>query len=230
MSERTLKIIAHIHTDFKEKFGVPRQSGIVPGLYGKIVFTPEYRNPDALRGIEGFSHIWVLWEFSLAVREGFSPTVRPPRLGGNKKIGVFASRSPFRPNPIGLSSLRLIGVESDGENGIVLVVEGADMVDGTPIYDIKPYLPFTDSHPDAIGGYTEETRSYSLSVADEGGVLSSIPENDRESLLAVLSHDPRPSYREDDGSRIYGVSFRGYDCRFTVKDGVLFVKELIEQK
>lgn len=229
MSERILKIIAHIHTDFKEKFGVPRQSGIVPGLYGKIVFTPKYRNPDALRGIEGFSHIWVLWEFSLAVREGFSPTVRPPRLGGNKRIGVFATRSPFRPNPIGLSSLRLIGVENDEKNGTVLIVEGADMVDGTPIYDIKPYLPFTDSHPDAVGGYTEETKSYSLSVTDENGVLSSLPEGDRESLLSVLSHDPRPSYREDDGVRVYGVSFRGYDCRFTVKDGVLSVKELIEK-
>ena len=230
MSECTLKVIAHIRTDFKEKFGVPRQSGIVPGLYGKIVFTPEYRNPDALRGIEGFSHIWVLWEFSLSVRGGFSPTVRPPRLGGNKRIGVFATRSPFRPNPIGLSSLRLVGPEHDGENGTVLIVEGADMVDGTPIYDIKPYLPFTDSHPDAVGGYTEETKTYSLSVEDKDGILAHLPEKERESLYALLSHDPRPSYREDDGSRIYGVSFRDYDCRFTVKDGVLSVKELAKSK
>ena len=230
MAKRTLEVIAHIKTDFKEKFGVPRQSGIVPGLYGKIVFTPAYRNPDALRGIEGFSHIWVLWEFSLAVREGFSPTVRPPRLGGNKRVGVFASRSPFRPNPIGLSSLRLVSVEIDGENGTVLIVEGADMVDDTPIYDIKPYLPFTDSHPDAVGGYTEETKTYALSVEDADNILAVLPESERETLLAILSHDPRPSYREDDGSRVYGVSFGGYDCRFTVKDAVLSVKELRKEK
>ena len=229
MANRALKVIAHIRTDFKEKFGVPRQSGIVPGLYGKIVFTPEYRNPDALRGIEGFSHIWVLWEFSLAVREGFSPTVRPPRLGGNKKIGVFASRSPFRPNPIGLSSLRLVEVQNDGESGPTLIVEGADMVDGTPIYDIKPYLPFTDCHPDAVGGYTEQTKGYALSVEDTEGILSILPEKDRETLFCLLSGDPRPSYREDDGSRVYGVSFRGYDCRFTVRDGVLSVKQLLKE-
>lgn len=229
METREFKIIAHIHTDFKTKFGVPRQSGICEHLYGRIVFEPPYRSSDAFRELDGFSHIWVLWEFSEAVRDGFSPTVRPPRLGGNRRIGVFASRSPFRPNPIGLSSLRLLSIEYDEKDGPVLLVEGADMMDGTPIYDVKPYLPFTDSHPDAAAGYTAETKEYFLPVEDPEGHLSVLDAETRAAIVSVLSHDPRPSYREDDGSRVYGVRFRDFDCRFTVSDGALTVCELVKE-
>ena len=193
----TLKVIAHIHTAFPTKFGIPRQSGLVDGLRGEIIFTPEYRNADALRGLEDFSHIWLVWQFSGAVRESWSPTVRPPRLGGNTRMGVFATRSPFRPNPVGLSSVQLDSVELHTDRGPVLHVSGADLMDGTPIYDIKPYLAFADSHPDALGGFTDQTRKYGLSVEIPEMLLERIQEKKRESLKAVLAHDPRPSYQDD---------------------------------
>ncbi len=215
-----LKIIARIRTDFKEKFGIPRQSGIAKTV-GKIVFEPEYRVREALRGIEGYSHIWLLWEFSEARREGWSPTVRPPRLGGNRRMGVFATRSPYRPNAIGLSSVRLVGVE-DTDDGLVLVVEGADLLDGTPIYDIKPYLAFTDSHPDAIGGFADGVRDYGLKVNFSLHLLEKIPENKRDSLITILENDPRPSYKED-GEREYGMKYAGLDVFFKVEDGEVTV-------
>ena len=215
-----LKIIARIRTDFKEKFGIPRQSGIAKTV-GKIVFEPEYRVREALRGIEGYSHIWLLWEFSEARREGWSPTVRPPRLGGNRRMGVFATRSPYRPNAIGLSSVRLVGVE-DTDDGLVLMVEGADLLDGTPIYDIKPYLAFTDSHPDAIGGFADGVRDYGLKVNFSLHLLEKIPENKRDSLITILENDPRPSYKED-GEREYGMKYAGLDVFFKVEDGEVTV-------
>lgn len=210
-----MKIIARIYTDFKEKFGIPRQSGIADGLTARIVFEPEYRVPDATRGIEGYSHLWIIWQFSEAVRESWSPTVRPPRLGGNKRVGVFATRSPYRPNPIGLSSVKLVSVEDDDKLGRVLIVSGADMLDGTPIYDIKPYLSYTDSHPDAVGGFSDPVREYSLKVDMSGELLSLVPENKREALLTLLSQDPRPSY-QDDPEREYGMRFADFEVFFKV--------------
>ena len=224
-----MKIIARIRTDFPTKFGVPRQSGLVQSLRGRIVFEPEYRNPDALRGIEGFSHIWLIWEFSEAKRDTWSPTVRPPRLGGNTRMGVFATRSPFRPNPVGLSSVRLDGVELDTPEGPVLYVSGADMMDGTPIYDIKPYLPYVDSHPEATGGFADPVRSYALQVDFPEELLKRIPEASREALLEILSQDPRPSY-QNDPERSYGVPFAGWDVRFTVRDGTLAVHDVVQLK
>ena len=215
-----LKVIAKISTDFKEKFGIPRQSGIAKTV-GKIVFEPEYRVREALRGIEGYSHLWLLWEFSEARRDGWSPTVRPPRLGGNRRMGVFATRSPYRPNAIGLSSVRLVGVE-DTDDGLVLVVEGADLLDGTPIYDIKPYLAFTDSHPDAIGGFADGVRDYGLKVNFSLHLLEKIPENKRDSLITILENDPRPSYKED-GEREYGMKYAGLDVFLKVEDGEVTV-------
>ena len=197
MDGRYFQVIARIHTDFPTKFGIPRQSGLIPDLKAEIVFEPEYRNPDALRGIEEFSHLWLIWEFSGAVRKEWSPTVRPPRLGGNTRMGVFATRSPFRPNPVGLSSVQLDSVELHTDRGPVLHVSGADLMDGTPIYDIKPYLAFADSHPDALGGFTDQTRKYGLSVEIPEMLLERIQEKKRESLKAVLAHDPRPSYQDD---------------------------------
>ena len=218
----TIRPIAHIHTDFKEKFGIPRQSGRVPSLIGRIVFLPEFRNPDALRGIEGFSHLWLIFDFSLAHREEWSPTVRPPRLGGNTRIGVFASRSPFRPNPIGLSSVRLVEVEHTEKEGDVLVVSGADLLDGTPIFDIKPYIPFSDSHPDAVGGYADEVKDHRLSVEFPEEWLLKIPEEKRQALVDCLAEDPRPSY-QDDPARIYSMRFAEFDVHFTVSNGNLTV-------
>lgn len=217
-----LKTIAHIRSDFTTKFGIPRQSGLVEDLKAKIVFEPEYRNPDALRGIEGFSHLWLIWEFSESVRDKWSPTVRPPRLGGNTRVGVFATRSPFRPNPIGLSSVRLERVEYNTKEGTVLHVSGADLLDGTPIYDIKPYLAFTDSHPDAVGGFSDAHINDCVEVEFPEDLLSIISEKSRAGLVGVLAGDPRPSY-QDDEDRVYGLDFAGYNIEFTVKDGKLTV-------
>ena len=223
-----LKIIARISTDFKEKFGIPRQSGIAKTV-GKIVFEPEYRVREALRGIDGYSHLWLLWEFSEARRDGWSPTVRPPRLGGNKRMGVFATRSPYRPNSIGLSSVRLLSVEESADDGLVLIVEGADLLDGTPIYDIKPYLPFTDSHPDAIGGFADEVREYGLKVNFSLQLLEKIPEVKREALITILENDPRPSYK-DDGDHEYGMVYSDLDIFFKVEDGTLTVTRIENKK
>ena len=222
--EKPMKIIAHIRTDFPTKFGIPRQSGLAD-FEAQIVFEPDYRNEEALRGIEGYSHLWLLWKFSKAERDTWSPTVRPPRLGGNKRVGVFATRSPFRPNPIGLSSVKLLGIEKTGE-GSVLRVSGADLMDGTPIYDIKPYLAFTDSHPDAIGGFADEKKAYALKVDFPKALLVRIPESKREALLELLSEDPRPQYI-DDPNRVFGFPFADVEIRFTVHDGVLTVCEVV---
>lgn len=215
-----IKPIAHINTDFKEKFGIPRQSGLVEALRASIVFEPEYRVPDAVRGLEEFSHIWLLWEFSRAHRENWSPTVRPPRLGGNKRVGVFATRSPFRPNALGLSAVRLEGVETDGP---VLYVSGADLLDGTPIYDIKPYLPYADAIPGASGGFTDQMARRLLTVDCSPELLTKLPPEKREALLAVLAQDPRPSYQSDP-ERVYGMAFAGAEIRFTVEGGTLTVR------
>ena len=221
-NERIFHIIARIHTDFPTKFGIPRQSGLIETLKAEIVFEPEYRNPDALRGIEDFSHLWLLWEFSEVVQEGWSPTVRPPRLGGNKRVGVFATRSPFRPNAVGLSCVKLEGIELHTDRGPVLHVSGADLMDGTPIYDIKPYLPFVDSHPEASGGFTDQTKEYGLQVEVSESLLDMVAEDKREALKAVLAHDPRPSY-QNDPERIYGMEFAGYEVKFRVEEGTLYV-------
>ena len=220
-----MKIIARIHNDFKEKFGIPRQSGFTDTLVSKIVFEPKYRVKEALRGIEGYSHLWLIWEFSEAKREEFSPTVRPPRLGGNKRMGVFATRSPYRPNPIGLSSVKLLSVEDSEEEGPVLFVSGADLLDGTPIYDIKPYLPFTDSHPDAKGGFSEDVYDYSLEVVISEDILRCVKVEKREALLTVLKGDPRPSYHSDP-DREYGMKFSDYEVFFKVFDKVLTVTRI----
>ncbi|MBR2343856.1 MAG: tRNA (N6-threonylcarbamoyladenosine(37)-N6)-methyltransferase TrmO [Clostridia bacterium] len=224
-----MKIIARIKNDFKEKFGIPRQSGIVENTVGRIVFEPEYRNPDALRGIEGYSHLWLIWQFSEAVREEWSPTVRPPRLGGNTRVGVFATRSPFRPNPIGLSSVRLVGIERDEKCGTVLVVSGADLADGTPIYDIKPYLPFTDSHPNATAGFADGTAEYEAEVSFPPELLSKIEPERREVILALLRHDPHPSYKNDP-ERVYGMVYADYEIFFTASDGRIEVKDIKKQR
>lgn len=216
-----MKIIAHIETKYKEKFGIPRQSGIAKDSVGTIVFEPEYRSAEAVRGLSEFSYVWLLWEFSEAKRESWSPTVRPPRLGGNRRVGVFATRSPYRPNPIGLSSVRLLGVEMT-ERGPVIKVAGADLLDGTPIYDIKPYIPYADSHPDALGGFSDGVRDYALSVEIPDGVLVRIPEEDRDALRTVLAHDPRPSYQEDP-SRVYYLKYGSLEYSFKVEDGILTV-------
>ncbi len=218
------KTIARIHTDFPEKFGVPRQSGLIPELKGTVVFEPEYRNPDALRGLDGFDYVWLLWGFEGTGKESWSPTVRPPRLGGNRRMGVFATRSPFRPNPIGLSSVRLEAVEQTGQ-GPVLRVSGIDMRDGTPIYDIKPYVPYADSHPEARGGFTQDTAYEELSVSFPEELLAQVDPEKREALLAVLRQDPRPHYQEDP-ERVYGMAFGPYEVRFSVEGRTLSVREL----
>ncbi len=220
-----MKIIARIKTDFKEKFGIPRQSGIAAELEARIVFEPEYRVPESLRGIDGYSHLWLIWQFSEAVREDWSPTVRPPRLGGNKRMGVFATRSPYRPNPIGLSSVRLVGIEDTDDEGLVLIVSGADLLDGTPIYDIKPYLAYTDSHPDAIGGFSDPVRDYRLDVIFPDVLLRRVAQGKRAALITVLEHDPRPSY-QDDPDREYGMKFADYEVFFKVMGSTLTVTEL----
>ena len=220
-----MEIIAHIYTDFPSKFGIPRQSGLVEELKGKIVFEPEYRNPDAFRGLEGFSHIWLIWQFSGTKRHSWSATVKPPRLGGNKRMGVFATRSPFRPNDIGLSSVKLERLEYDPELGPVLYVAGADLMDGTAIYDVKPYLPYTDSHPQAPAGFAGEVLDYELEVIFPERWIFMIPEEKREAIIEVLKQDPRPSYHHMP-DRKYGVEFAGFDVRFTVQDQVLTVCEV----
>ena len=229
----SLQVIARIHTELPEKFGVPRQSGLVPQLRGRIVFEPAYRNPDAVRGLEDFSHLWLIWQFSGAIRQDWSPTVRPPRLGGNRRMGVFATRSPFRPNHLGLSSVRLERVEQSEALGPVLHVCGADLMDGTPIFDIKPYLPYTDSHPDAVGGFTDGLeRSNALGRHAIGThrsgppqLLERIPADSREGLLGVLAGDPRPRYQEDP-QRVYGMGFAGQNVRFTVAGDTLTVRSI----
>ncbi len=223
-----MKVIARIHTDFPTKFGIPRQSGIIASLQGRIVFEPEYRNLEAVRGLEDFSYIWLLWEFSKAVRDTWSPTVRPPRLGGNIRKGVFATRSPFRPNPIGLSSVRLEKVDIDPKLGPVLYVSGVDLMDGTPIYDIKPYITYTDSHPDAVSGFASTPAEYLLEVDFPDNLLQKVPESQRESLIEVLAHDPRPQY-QDDPERIYGMAFGGMEVKFKVEGIQLYVTEVSNQ-
>ncbi len=218
----TVDIIARIHTDLPEKFGVPRQSGLVPQLRGTIVLEPAYRNPDALRGLEGFSHLWLIFQFHRAVREGWSPTVRPPRLGGNRRMGVFATRSPFRPNNLGLSCVKLEGVRLDEKLGPVIDVSGADLVDGTPILDIKPYLPYADCRPEATGGFTDPLDGQTLQVNCDPALLSGLNEEQKAGLMGVLACDPRPRYQEDP-ERVYGLAFAGKNVKFTVKDGVLTV-------
>ncbi len=217
--------IAHIQSDFKEKFGIPRQSGLVEALRASIIFTPPYRVPDAVRGLEEFSHIWLVWEFSQARREGWSPTVRPPRLGGNARLGVFATRSPFRPNALGLSAVRLEAVEADASLGPVLHVSGADLLDGTPIYDIKPYVPYADAIPGASGGFADRVERKRLEVQCPQALLELIPPEKREALLAVLAQDPRPSYQSDPG-RVYGMAFADWQVRFTVEGERLVVGEI----
>ena len=221
-----MKHIAHIRTDFSTKFGVPRQSGLVEELTATVVFEPEYRNADALRGLEGFYHLWLIWEFSKAKRDTWSPTVRPPRLGGNRRLGVFATRSPFRPNPVALSCVKLLQIRQTDEDGTVLIVAGADLMDGTPIYDIKPYIPYADAHPEATGGFTENADDFLLQVVCPDELLAKLPSDRRKALLAVLAHDPRPSY-QDDPERIYGMEFAGVDVRFTVRGKILTVCEVL---
>lgn len=220
-----MRPVAHIRSDFPAKFGIPRQAGLVEELRAVVVFEPEYRNPEALRGLESFSHIWLIWEFSAAVRDTWSPTVRPPRLGGNTRMGVFATRSPFRPNPVGLSCVRLLEIRETAEDGTVLVVAGADLMDGTPIYDIKPYVPYTDCHPEASGGFTDTMDAFLLRVKDPENCLQIVPEDRRAALMGVLSHDPRPSY-QNDPDRIYGMGFAGFNVRFQVRDDVLTIKKI----
>lgn len=219
-----IKIIARIHTDFKTKFGIPRQSGVVEELKGEIVFEPEFRNTDAVRGLEDFSHIWLIWQFSENLRTDWSPTVRPPRLGGNTHVGVFATRSPFRPNSIGLSSVKLERIEYSAEKGPVLQVLGADLMDGTPIFDIKPYIPYSDCHTDATGGFTDKTEFNMLNVVIPAEVESKIPKEKLGALKGVLQNDPRPHY-QNDPHRIYGFEFAGMEIHFRVLDNTLTVTD-----
>ena len=219
------KIIARIYTDLPEKFGIPRQSGLAPSLMGRIVFEPEYRNAEALRGLDEFSHLWLIWQFSEAVREDWSPTVRPPRLGGNKRMGVFATRSPFRPNAIGLSSVKLEKIETDGENGRVIYVSGVDLMSGTPIFDIKPYLAYTDSHPQATGGFTDSVADRTLGVIIPDELIERIPSDSRDALFDILKEDPRPSYQHDE-ERIYRFDFAGRTVGFMVKERTLTVTDV----
>ena len=229
MEIHEMRVIARICSDFEEKFGIPRQSGLVESLRATVVFEPEYRNPDALRGIEGFSHLWLIWQFSEAVRAEWSPTVRPPRLGGNTRMGVFATRSPFRPNAIGLSCVRLEGVRQDPSLGPVLEVSGADLLDGTPIYDVKPYLPYADCRPEAVGGFAATAPASGLRVSCPDAILEQVSPDKREALLGVLAQDPRPSY-QNDPTRVYGMRFAGLEVRFTVDGDTLTVCEISREK
>lgn len=217
-----MEIIATIRSDFPTKFGIPRQSGLVEELRATVVFEPEYRSPDALRGLEDFSHLWLIWQFSEAVRDKWSPTVRPPRLGGNTRMGVFATRSPFRPNPIGLSCVRLEGIRREPELGHVLEVSGADLMDGTPILDIKPYIPYADCHPDAAGGFTAQTQFHHLTMVCDAGLWARVPADQQAALQGVLENDPRPSYQHDP-ERVYGMEFGGLEVHFKVDGEVLTV-------
>ncbi len=223
--ETTIKVIARIQSDFPTKFGIPRQSGLVESLKAKIVFEPEYQNADALRGMEEYSHLWLIWEFSEAKRDTWSPTVRPPRLGGNKRMGVFATRSPFRPNPIGLSCVKLETIDYSAENGPVIIVSGADLLDGTPIYDIKPYLPFVDSQPDAVGGFADTVKDDHLNVQCSEEITAQIPEQHRQAVLDILAQDPRPHYQQDP-DRIYGMEFADMEIKFRVKEKTLTICEI----
>ena len=226
----TLAQIAHIETDFSEKFGIPRQSGLVEELRARIVFEPEFRSPDAVRGLDGYDYIWLVWQFSTVVQAGqdgtnWRPTVRPPRLGGNTRMGVFATRSPFRPNALGLSSVKLLKVEPNTPQGPVLTVGGADLLDGTPIFDIKPYLPYVDAHPEARGGFTEQTAAYALEVQCPQPLLDKLPKNKRAALLGVLKNDPRPAYQHDP-DRVYAMDFGGYRVQFQVSESMLTVVDI----
>lgn len=223
-----MKIIAHIKTDFPDKFGVPRQSGIADGLVGRIIFEEEYRNPDALRGLEYFTHLWLIWGFSLIEEtDGWRPTVRPPRLGGNKRVGVFATRSPYRPSPIGLSSVRLEKIDYDAGEGPVIYVSGIDMADDTPIYDIKPYLPYVDCHSDASDGFAKDTIDYALKVQIDEELKKSVPQDKLEALIKALSYDPRPSY-QNDAERVYGMRFSDLEVKFRVEGDILTVCDVIK--
>ena len=222
-----LKVIARIRSDFPSKFGIPRQSGLIDALKATVVFEPAYRDASALRGLDGYSHIWLIWQFSESVMETWSPTVKPPKLGGNARMGVFATRSPFRPNPLGLSCVRLEGVEMSSPDGPLLRVAGADLMDGTPIYDIKPYLPYADCRPEAVGGFTDGIDYAPLRVECPPEMLDMIPAEKRDALIRVLAEDPRPGYRHANDDRRYGVAFAGFDVRFTVSDGTLRVVEVV---
>lgn len=224
-----MNTIAKMHSDFPSKFGIPRQSGLVQELRSTIVFEPQYRNADALRGLEDFTHLWIIWQFSEAVRDGWSPTVRPPRLGGNTRLGVFATRSPFRPNEIGLSCVKIAGIEQTADHGTVIHVSGADLMDGTPILDIKPYIPYSDCHPEASGGFTDSADDFLLNVHIPDSIEEIVPEEKRNALRGVLSHDPRPSYQKD-ASRIYGFVFSGYEIRFRVEDKNLYVIQITKEE
>lgn len=222
----TIKPIAEIRTDFPTKFGIPRQGNLISELSARIIFYKEYQNPEALRGLEEFSHLWLLWGFSANAKKEWSPTVRPPRLGGNKRVGVFATRSPFRPNPLGLSLVKLEKIEKNADNGIILHVSGADLMDQTPIYDIKPYLPHIEALPDATGGFATRVKDYALSVSCDEKLLKILPPEKRNALISVLSQDPRPSYQNDE-TRIYGFLFAGFEIKFQVKGNILYVTEII---
>ncbi len=225
MQDVIIHPIAHMESDFLTKFGIPRQSGLVEELDSTIVFEPEYRNPDALRGLEGFSYIWIIWQFSKNLRKDWSPTVRPPRLGGNTRMGVFATRSSFRPNGLALSCVRLLGIVETEDRGTVLRVAGADLMNGTPIFDIKPYIPYSDAHPEALGGFTDSANAFLLEVKCQNSLLEVVPEEKRSALLGVLSHDPRPSYQHDP-DRVYGLDFAGCNVKFTVRENVLQVERI----
>ncbi len=225
MNEYTIKPIAYIHNDLKTKFGVPRQSGLAKELMSEIVFEPEYRIDDALRGMTDFSHIWLIWGFSEARNQGWSPTVRPPRLGGNERMGVFATRSPFRPNSLALSCVKIIDVVHKDKLGSVITVSGADLMDGTPIYDIKPYLPYADCIPDAEGGFAPDGGK-TLEVCADGEILKKLDEQQQKSLIEILARDPRPQYH-DDASRIYGMEFGNHEIKFRVDGDKLFITEII---
>ena len=226
MAMQPLKVIATIHTDFPSKFGIPCQGGLVDALKATITFESEYRDASALRGLEGYSHLWLIWHFSESVMERWSPTVKPPRLGGNRRMGVFATRSPFRPNPLGLSCVKLEGIELSGPDGPVLRVAGADLMDGTPIFDIKPYIPYADCHPEAMGGFTDGIHYQRLTVGFPEALLSLIPPNKRQALIEVLAQDPRPGYRHGESGKRYGVAFAGFDVRFIVDGDTLSVVEV----
>lgn len=219
-----LTVIARIRCDFHTNFGIPRQSGLAD-TRATVVFEPQFRVREALRGIDGYSHIWLIWGFSQLKHDGWTPTVRPPRLGGNKRMGVFATRSPYRPNPIGLSCVKLIGIEDDKKYGQVLIVSGADLMDGTPIYDIKPYLPFTDSVPDAVGGFADEVKNHRLEVIIPDIYSEMLPQDIVSALHDILSGDIRPSYHDAE-DRIYGLDYADYNIKFTVRDGVLTVTDI----
>lgn len=229
MDNMQITPIAYMKSDFPSKFGIPRQSGLVEELQSTIIFHDEFRNADALRGIEGFSHLWLIWQFSKATGKPWSPTVRPPRLGGNTRMGVFATRSPFRPNSLGLSCVRLVGVEQTAQYGTVLHVAGADLLDGTPIFDIKPYVPYADSHPDALGGFTDHAGEFLLDIDFPAPLLEKVPASKRSALQGILSHDPRPSYQEN-SDRIYGLSFADMNIRFTVHENYLKVIDVTKEE